>query len=110
MIKISVLYPNSEGAKFDIGYYCQTHMPLVKRLLGAAVKGMAVDQGIGGFPPGSPAPYVAMGHLLFDSVQAFQTAFEPHAQAIMGDIPNYTNLQPTIQISDVKLLEFKPGS
>jgi uncharacterized protein (TIGR02118 family) len=38
MIKISVLYPNNEGAKFDMAYYCQTHIPLVKRLLGAAVR------------------------------------------------------------------------
>jgi uncharacterized protein (TIGR02118 family) len=103
MIKISVLYPNKEGAKFDMAYYCMNHMPLVKRLLGPAVKGMAVDQGIGGFGPGSPAPYVAVGHLLFDSVDAFQAAFEPHAQAIMGDIANYTSLQPIIQISEIKL-------
>ena len=27
----------------------------------------------------------------------------PHAQAILADIPNYTNSQPTIQISEVKL-------
>jgi len=26
-----------------------------------------------------------------------------HAEAIMGDIPNYTNVQPTIQISEVKI-------
>lgn len=51
MIKISVLYPNHEGAKFDMAYYCQTHMPLVQRLLGPAMKGMSVDQGMGGFPP-----------------------------------------------------------
>jgi uncharacterized protein (TIGR02118 family) len=39
----------------------------------------------------------------FDSTDAFQTAFAPHAQAILADIPNYTNTQPTIQISEVKL-------
>jgi hypothetical protein len=44
-----------------------------------------------------------MGHLYFDSTDAFQTAFAPHAQAIMADIPNYTNTQPTIQISEVKM-------
>ncbi|MBA3344463.1 MAG: EthD family reductase [Gemmatimonadales bacterium] len=38
----------------------------------------------------------AMGHLYFDCVEAFQAAFGPHAGAIMGDIPNYTNVQPTI--------------
>ena len=37
------------------------------------------------------------------STDAFETAFAPHAQAIMGDIPNYTNIQPTIQISEVKM-------
>ena len=44
-----------------------------------------------------------MGHLLFDSVGGFQAAFEPHAARIMGDIPNYTNSTPTIQISEIKL-------
>ena len=38
-----------------------------------------------------------MGHLYFDSVEAFQTAFGSHAGEIMGDIPNYSNVQPTIQ-------------
>ena len=103
MIKVSVLYPNTEGAKFDMAYYCNTHMPLVRRLLSPAIKGVAAEQGIGGMAPGSPAPFVAIGHLLFDSLEAFQTIFGPHAQAIMSDIPNYTNLQPTIQISEVKL-------
>lgn len=103
MIKITVLYPNNAGCKFDMAYYCNTHMPMVRRLLSPAVKGMAVEQGIAGPTPGSPAPFVALGHLLFESVEAFQKAFEPHAQAIMADIPNYTNLQPTIQISEVKL-------
>jgi uncharacterized protein (TIGR02118 family) len=103
MIKVSVFYPNREGAKFDMGYYCNTHMPLVRRLLGSAVKGMAVEQGIGGMAPGSPAPYVAMGHLLFDSLESFQVAFAPHALAITSDIPNYTDIQPNIQISEVKL-------
>lgn len=44
MIKISVLYPNSDGATFDMDYYCNTHMALVRRLLGDVLKGIAVDQ------------------------------------------------------------------
>ena len=53
--------------------------------------------------PGSPATYIAMGHLLFESVEAFQTAFGPHAKEIMGDLPNYTDIQPLIQISEIKM-------
>ena len=49
------------------------------------------------------APYVAMCHLFFDSVDAFQTVFAQHSGVILADIPNYTNTQPTVQISQVKL-------
>jgi uncharacterized protein (TIGR02118 family) len=103
MIKVSVLYPNSEGKKFDMGYYCSKHMPMVQKKLGAACKRVAVEQGLGGAEPGSRPAYIAMGHLYFDSVEAFQTAYGPHAKAIMGDIPNYTDIQPTIQVSEVKI-------
>jgi uncharacterized protein (TIGR02118 family) len=103
MIKISVLYPNQEGSRFDISYYCDKHIPMVRRLLSPALKGVAVEEGIAGQVPGSPAPYLAMGHLLFQSVEEFQNAFGLHAQTILSDIPNYTNTQPIVQISEVKL-------
>ena len=96
MIKVSVFYPNNEGSKFDIDYYCNRHIPMVREKLGAACKGAAVEQGMSGANPGSRPGFVAMGHLYFDSAEAFQTAFGPHAQAIMADIPNYTDIEPTI--------------
>ena len=103
MIKVSVLYPNTAGCKFDMNYYLNQHMPMVQRMLGPACRRMAVEEGIAGGAPGARATYVAMGHLYFDSTDAFQTAFAPHAQAIMADIPNYTNTQPTVQVSEVKM-------
>ena len=103
MIKVSVLYPYKEGVGFDMRYYLDSHIPMVRAKLGTACKGAAVEQGLGGGAPGTPPAYVAMGHLFFDSVETFQAAFAPHATAIMADIPNYTALQPVIQISEVKL-------
>jgi uncharacterized protein (TIGR02118 family) len=103
MIKVSVMYPAGEGAKFDMDYYCKRHMPMVQEKLGAACKSMAVEQGLAGGAPGAPPSYVAMGHLYFDSVAEFQAAFGPHAATLMADIPNYTNVQPVIQISEVKM-------
>ena len=103
MVKVSVFYPNRKDARFDIEYYCNRHMPLVQRLVGAALKGVNVEHGVCGEEPGSPPTYVALGHLLFDSVEAFQASFGPHVQEIMADIPKYTNVEPTIQISEVKL-------
>ena len=103
VIKVSVLYPNREGSKFDMDYYLNTHIPLVQGKLGDACKNVTVEEGLGGAAPGAPATYVAMGHMLFDSVDTFQAAFGPHAEAIMGDLPNFTDTEPTIQVSAVKL-------
>jgi uncharacterized protein (TIGR02118 family) len=103
MIKVSVFYPDREGSKFDMDYYCHSHLPMVREKLGAACRGAAVEQGIGGATPGSRSGFIAMGHLYFDSIEAFQKAFGPHADVIMADIPNYTDIQPTIQFSEVKL-------
>ena len=103
MVKVSVLYPNTAGSTFDMPYYVNSHMPMVKQKLGDALKGIAIDHGLGGGQAGTPPAFLAMGHLLFDSVEAFQQAFDAHADAIVADIPNYTNTQPTIQVSEVKL-------
>ncbi len=100
MTKISVLYPNGEGHTFDMDYYTQTHLPLVGGLLGDSLKGAALEKGIGG-PENSPAAYLVMSHLYYDSVAAFEASFGPNADKIMADIPNFTNTQPIIQISEV---------
>lgn len=101
MIKVSVLYPFSADCRFDLDYYCNRHMPLVKERLGASCQGIAVDHGLSAGAPGSAPLYVAMAHLFFDSVDAFGAAFGPHEAEIMGDIPNYTDIAPVVQISEV---------
>lgn len=101
MIKVSVLYPGVEGDKFDFTYYCEKHIPMIREKLSPQCKGISVERGLSGATPDSSTTYIAMGHLLFDSVESFQSAFGPHAETIMNDIPNYTNVQPVIQISEV---------
>ena len=103
MIKVGVFYPQGESTKFDMRYYLEKHIPMVREKMGAALKGVEVEEGLGGGMPGSPRTYATLCHLLFDSVDAFQAAFIPHATGIMGDISNYTNVQPIVQISEVKL-------
>lgn len=103
MVKVNVLYPNRSGTTFDMAYYLDHHIPMLQRLLGPALKGVSVEQGISAAEPGSPAPYIATGHLLFDSLPAFQRSFGPHAHEILEDIPKYTNSEPVIQIAEIKL-------
>lgn len=101
MIKVSVMYPNVAGARFDHDYYKSQHMPLVKKLMGPSCLYYTVDKGLAGGAPNSPATYVGMCHIFCESVAAFQAGFGPHAEAIMADIPHYTDLTPSIQISEV---------
>jgi uncharacterized protein (TIGR02118 family) len=101
MIKLSVMYPNGEGKTFDMDYYKNKHIPMVAGLLGDAVKGATVEAGLGSVEPGSTAPYAAMGNLYFESMETFGSSFGPHAAEIMADTPNYTNIQPAVQISEV---------
>jgi uncharacterized protein (TIGR02118 family) len=103
MIKVSVFYPHKEDFKFDMDYYLNSHIPMVREKLGSAVKGVSMEQGIGGPEPGSPPIYHVMFHLFFDSLEAFAGAFGPHAESIRGDIPNYTDIEPAIQFSEVKI-------
>lgn len=101
MITFTVLYPNEEGKRFDANYYLNNHLPMVQQKLGAACRNISVEKGICGASPEASAPYLFMVHLAFESVTAFQTAFGPIAEEILADIPNYTDLQPVIQISEV---------
>jgi uncharacterized protein (TIGR02118 family) len=95
--------PNGSGARFDMDYYCLRHIPLVSQLCGSALKGAAVEKGLAGATPGSPPSFLAMGHLVFDSVESFEASFGRHASQIVADVPNYTNTQPIIQLSEIML-------
>src|SRR5271166_2407158 len=103
MFKERAFSSNNEDRKFERDYYRNRDVPLVREKLGAACKSATVEQGIAGPTPGSRPAFIAMGHIYFDSLEAFQTAFGPHAETIMADIPNYTDIQPTLQISEVKI-------
>lgn len=101
MIKVSVMYPNAPGARFDHAYYRDKHMPLVKARMGDSCSFYTVDKGLGGFAPGESATYVGMCHIYSESIESFQAGFGPHMQEIMADIPNYTDQTPIVQISEV---------
>ncbi|MEM5514097.1 EthD family reductase [Pseudoalteromonas sp. AS84] len=103
MIKVSVLYPNADDAQFDFDYYCNVHIPLIAELLGDALISSSADAGLAGGAPNEAPAYIAMGHLVFESVESFQNSFAPHTDKILADLVNFTNTQPQIQISEIKL-------
>jgi len=102
MTKISILYPEHAGARFDFSYYIGNHMPMSIGRLSAhpGFRGVSVERGLSSLP-GTQSVYAAMCHFLFTSLEDFLAAFEPHAALLQGDIVNYTDIQPLIQVSEV---------
>lgn len=101
MVKVTILYPNGEGTTFDMDYYSQKHMPMVADLLSESIRAVKIDKGIAAGTPGEEMPFLAIGYLYFDSLEDYRRTFGPHAEQIVGDIPNYTNARPVVQISEV---------
>ena len=102
MLRVSVLYPNEPGKKFDWEYYLNRHVATVDKLL--TPLGMLrseVDKGLGSGQPDAPPPYIAMGHMYFDSLDDFQKALAAHGEELTTDVPNYTDIQAQIQVSEV---------
>jgi uncharacterized protein (TIGR02118 family) len=103
MIKVTILYPNRPGSHFDADYYVNVHMPMAIKLLGTAVKAVSAEIGVTGATPDQPPPYAAICAFTCESTSAFTEAFLPHASVLQGDIPNYTDIVPVIQMSELRL-------
>jgi len=68
MIRLTIMYPDAEDAYFDMDYYLNKHIAMVKELCGDAVKECSVERGLGGGGPGAPAPYRVITRLCVDSM------------------------------------------
>jgi uncharacterized protein (TIGR02118 family) len=87
---------------FDHAYYVDKHMTLVReRWGGMGLVRTEVDRGVAGGAPGASAPYIAVGHVYFNSLTDFERASTAHGKELFADVPNFTNIQPQVQISEV---------
>ncbi len=51
--------------------------------------------------PNQPAPFIAIGHLFFETTDQVRAAISTHGREVMVDIKNYTDIQSTFQIGEV---------
>ena len=101
MYKVSVMYPNQEGARFDFEYYRTTHMKLVAEHLKAfGLVKTGVDKGVSGGGE-DPAPYICWGHLYFETLDGYDKGIAETGSILRGDVPNFTDITPIRQISEV---------
>jgi len=101
MATLSVVYPRASGTRFDYEYYQDKHLPLVgQRWAGAGLVGGEALIGKTA-PDGSDPPYFAIGIIHFESMDTLKAALNgEHAPEIIGDIRNFTDAQPVLQINE----------
>lgn len=106
MIKVSILYPNEKGKTFDMDYYEKNHMPMMAGFLGANLKFYEIDKGIAGRTPTDEVPFVAIGYFYCSSLAEYNKAVRQNIDIIRNDIKKYTDIQPTIQISEIRQVQY----
>lgn len=101
MTTLSVIYPRSSGATFDYQYYERIHLPLVaNRRQEAGLVGAEALRGTSA-PDGSEAAFLAIALVQFQSPEHLSAALTgEHVAEIIGDIANFTNVQPVLQINE----------
>lgn len=105
MIKVAILYPAGEDKTFDMDYYSQKHMPMAAELFGDNLKAWSIDEGLSGGAPGSGPTYHAVGYFYFPDMPTMGRSMETHSETLRADVPNYTNIKPVLQVSEVKFLK-----
>jgi len=94
MIAMTILYPRTDDSTFDMDYYTSKHMPLLAERLGDSCQGWgaaAIAEG----------KYAAMGWAMVTSQDDLDATLKEHGAEIMGDVPNYTNVQPDLLVGEV---------
>ncbi len=99
-ITVTVMYPNTPGSKFDMDYYLGSHFDLVGKLWGPKLLSARAVKGVATPDPDTPPPYQIMAILELESTEDLQALVEEHGAEVMGDIPNFTDVAPIVQISE----------
>lgn len=95
MIRLMASYPRSEDTHFDADYWLTTHMPLMAANWPEVTRWEA-DLGA------DDGPNYGIAHMYFDSHDTMGAALGgPGAGTVLGDVANYTNVQPVLVINTV---------
>ncbi|GAA4445965.1 hypothetical protein GCM10023189_00570 [Nibrella saemangeumensis] len=100
MVKLTVLYPQHTDSHFDMRYYLDSHIPMVKeRLTPLGLVRVDVEEGMASGAPDSQTLYSMIGRLNFNSLEELHNALEAYGEELIRDMSNFTDVQPQMQIS-----------
>ncbi|WP_116366042.1 EthD family reductase [Parahaliea mediterranea] len=103
MYGMRVEYPRTEGSKFDMDYYRDSHIPLCERLLADfGHVGTVLHLGAGKAPGGEDLLWASVD-ILFEDIDQLKAGLAAAGKEIGADVPNYTDVTPRMSFSEVRL-------
>lgn len=100
MIVVTIMYAFEPDATFDMDYYVNSHLPLVRKLFEPmGMRAMRLSTSPTEGAPGQPT-YRAITQLDFDDVASVLAALGEHAAAMQGDLENFSSLRPVTQFGE----------
>lgn len=101
MLCVTAIYPNDPGSRFDADYYLTSHSGRARALLTPhGLQALRTAIGVASLD-GSPPPFWAVSEMHFASRAAFDAAIAAAGDALFADIPNYTDANPILQVSEL---------
>ncbi len=101
MLRVSAVYPNIEGSRFDGGYYVGRHTPFARGLLEPlGLAELRITLGVAALDGAAP-PYWAISEMIFADRAAFDAAMAACGEALFADAPHYTDVAPVLQLSEL---------
>ena len=94
-MSLNVIYPNHEGARFDMAYYRSSHIPLATKVMKASsvtlIEGVPME--------GAASPFVMIVHFEFPSAEALKAAVsDPGMAEVRADVAKFTDITPTVML------------
>ena len=103
MYCLTVTYPKTEGSHFDFDYYSEKHIPLcTEAFAGNGFLGTVLRTNQGSAPGSEDLCYASID-ILFESPDHLKAALQTGGQAVTADVPNYTDVQPSMAFGDIDL-------
>jgi uncharacterized protein (TIGR02118 family) len=91
---LTILYPNSDGVRWDVEYYRTHHMPLIMKLYGKeAIKRFELRKGATGQTGGAPT-YIGSVNIYINDQAAFDAAGKQHGPTLVKDVPHFSSVMP----------------
>jgi len=103
MIRLTVLYPNLKGSRFDWDYYVNVHTPLAKKRFGKSVIKWEIDRAVAGEDKSRPPTWQVSCYISFTSLEDYYKVMDKYGDVLKGDFPNYTNVYPQFLISQIEV-------